>query len=332
MKRATLKDIAKLTGLSISAVSRALKDHPDIGTKTKEKVKEVALALKYTPNLNARSLRTQSSKIIAVILPELTDFFFPKLLKGISEIVEGRGHSLIFLQSNNKFEREKELVEFCLTIFAEGVLISLSVESDHLNHLQKLKEAGIPTILIDRVIKNEDFPSITIDDRETSFRAAEYLIELGHTNILGIFGDKRLKMSQQRAEGFRLAHSHYRKELKEEQILMVPDEKIIDQYIMEFIKKNSGATAIFTMSDVILVNTYHVINQLGFSIPDQISLVAISDGTAPNYLYPKITHLQHSGHEVGTKATNLLFNIIDGMSPAFNFYKIEAELIKLGSS
>ncbi len=331
MKRATLKDIAKLTGLSISGVSRALKDHPDIGAKTKQKVKEVAEALKYMPNLNARSLRTQSSKIIAVILPELTDFFFPKLLKGISEIVEERGYSLVFLQSNNNLKKERELVDFCLNIFAEGVLISLSVESENLNHLQKLKDADIPTILIDRVIKNEDFPSITIDDRETSFKAIEYLIQQGHHNILGIFGDERLKMTQLRVEGFRLAYAHHRKQLNEEQILMVPSEDNLEEAITVHIKAHPDATAIFTMSDNNLVNTYHVINRMGKTIPDDVSLVSISDGIAPNYLYPKITHLHHSGHEVGSKATNLLFNIIDGMSPAFNFYKIDAELVKLGS-
>jgi len=331
MKRATLKDIAKLTGLSISGVSRALKDHPDISPATKQKVKEVAQALKYSPNLSARSLRTQSSKIIALILPELTDFFFPKLLKGISEIVEARGYSLVFLQSNNTLKKEQELVELCINMFAEGVLISLSVETGHLEHLRKLKEAGIPTILIDRVIKNEDFPSITIDDRETSFKAIEYLIQQGHKNILGIFGDQRLKMTQLRIEGFQLGHAHHRRKLTDGQILMVPDEDDLEQTITDYIKQHPKATAIFTMSDSILVNTYHAIKQLGFHIPKDISLVSISDGIAPNYLYPKITHLHHSGHEVGSKASNLLFNIIDGMSPAFNFYKIDAELIQLGS-
>ncbi|MFT5168717.1 MAG: LacI family transcriptional regulator [Saprospiraceae bacterium] len=331
MKRATLKDIAKLTGLSISGVSRALKDHPDIGRETKERVKEVALALKYSPNLNARSLRTLSSRIIAVILPKLTDFFFPKLLKGISEIVEARGYSLIFLQSNNNLKREEELVDFCLNVFAEGVLISLSVETDKLDHLQKLKEADIPTVLIDRVIKNDDFPSVTIDDREISFTAVEYLIEQGHNNILGIFGDSRLKMTALRVEGYRLAHAHHQIAIKEEQILMVPSEYNLEEEITAYIKGQSAATAIFTMSDTLLVHTYQAIKQLGLSIPDDVSLISISDGIAPNYLFPKITHLRHSGHEVGSKATNLLFNIIDGMSPAFSFYKIDAALVKLGS-
>ena len=117
MKRTTLKDIAKATGLSVSGVSRALKNHPDIGERTKQKVKEVAEALNYSPNLSARSLRTRSSKIIALILPELTDFFFPKLLKGISDTVESKGYSLVFLQSNNSLEKEKELIRLLNQMF-----------------------------------------------------------------------------------------------------------------------------------------------------------------------------------------------------------------------
>ena len=91
------------------------------------------------------------------------------------------------------------------------------------------------------------------------------------------------------------------------------------------------ATAIFTMSDTLLVHTYQVINNLGFKIPDDISLISISDGGAPNYVYPKVTHLFHSGFEVGHKASNLLFNIIKGMAPAFSFYKIEAQLVERDS-
>lgn len=331
MKRATLKDISRLTGFSISAVSRALKDHPDISTPTKKKVKEVARALNYLPNLSARTLRTNSSKIIALILPELTDFFFPKLLKGITEIVESRGYTLVFLQSNNSLDREKELVDFCINVAAEGVLISLSVESETLDHCLSLKQAGIPLIQIDRVIRSDDFPSITIDDRETAFNATEYLIQQGHKKILGIFGDQRLIMTQLRAEGFQLAHAHHRHALQDQQVLKIPSEADISASISAFIAGNSDATAIFTMSDTLLVNTYHSIQQLGFRIPEDIALISISDGVAPNYLYPKITHMHHSGHEVGIRATRLLFNIIDGMTPAFNFYEVEAALVKANS-
>jgi LacI family transcriptional regulator len=280
------------------------------------------------PNLSARTLRTNSSKIIALILPELTDFFFPKLLKGITEIVESRGYTLVFLQSNNSIEREKELVDFCINIAAEGVLISLSVETNTLDHCKNLKEANIPLIQIDRIIKDDNFPSITIDDRETAFNATEYLIEQGYQKILGIFGDPRLAMTQLRSEGFQLAHAHHRRPLSESQLLKIPNEDNIGNSISEFIKKNVGTTAIFTMSDTLLVHTFHAIRQLGYRIPEDISLISISDGVAPNYLFPKITHMHHSGHEVGTRATRLLFNIIDGMTPVFNFYEIEAVLIK----
>lgn len=328
MKRATLKDISKLTGFSISAVSRALKDHPDISKATKIKVKEVARALNYLPNLSARTLRTNASKIIALILPELTDFFFPKLLKGITEIVESRGYTLVFLQSNNNFEREKELVDFCINIAAEGVLISLSVETEALDHCLSLKDAGIPLIQIDRIIKDDQFPSITIDDRETAFNATEYLIQQHHKKILGIFGDQRLVMTQLRAEGFQLAHARHLYPVPENRLLRIPDQGNIGRSIANFIQKNPDATAIFTMSDALLVHTFHAIYQLGYRIPEDISLISISDGVAPNYLYPKITHMHHSGFEVGTRATRLLFNIIDGMTPAFNFYEIEAALVK----
>lgn len=329
--RSTLKDIAKLTGLSVSGVSRALKDHPDISSETKDKVKEVAKILNYHPNPNARFLRSQRSKVIAAILPEVNTFFFPEVLQGISKVVGKHGYSLIFLQSDDSIEKEKELIEYCLEMFVDGVLISVTSETTNVDHILKLRETGTSVLLIDRVLENDQIPYLTIDDAETTRSAVEYLIMKGHRKILGIFDDPRLSMSRLRAEGFRMAHQLNSLPFEENQILMNGNEAELDSKIAQLLTTHPDASAIFTMSDKLLVRTSYLIKSLGIKIPDEMAVVSISDGKAPHYLYPGITHMRHSGEEVGCKAAKLLFEMMEGKKITIGFHKIQTALVELDS-
>jgi LacI family transcriptional regulator len=331
MKRSTLKDIAKLTGLSVSGVSRALKDHPDIAPETKEKVREVASALNYHPNPSAQFLHSKSSKIIAAILPEVNTFFFPEVLQGISKVVEQHGYFLIFLQSDNKLQKEKDLIDYCIQMFVDGVLISLSAETKDLQHLLKLRQMDVGVVLIDRVLENASLPFMTIDDAGASEKAVDYLAAKGHRQILGVFDDDRLSMTHLRAEGFLQALEKNGLLLSQNKVLMLPDEVEVEEHILRHFDENPEATAVFTMSDKLMVKTYHAINSLGFKIPDDIALVSISDGKAPHYLYPGITHIRHSGEEVGSEAATLLFRILSGEKDISGFWEIKTTLVELGS-
>lgn len=329
--RSTLKDIARLTGLSVSGVSRALKGHPDISTDTKEKVLEVAKALNYHPNPNAQVLRTKSSKIIAAILPEVNTFFFPEVLQGISKVVEENGYFLIFLQSDNSYRKEMELIDYCLRMFVDGVLISVSAETTDDSHLIRLKETGTAVLMIDRVLENSEIPYLTIDDKAVSFQAIDYLVNMGHRYILGIFDDPRLSMCRLRAEGFRAAHLHHGIPFSEAQILMCTQDETIEEKITKLLDEHQGATAIFTMSDKLMVKTSHVLNCLGFKIPSEMALISISDGKAPHYLFPGITHIQHSGDMVGTAAAKHLIDMLAGGKEIPHFHQIPTRLVALGS-
>jgi LacI family transcriptional regulator len=332
MKRSTLKDIAKLTGLSVSGVSRALKDHPDISQETKDRVKEVAAALKYHPNPNAQSLHSKSTKIIAVILPEINTFFFPELLQGISKVAEQRGYSLIFLQSNNKLQKEIELIDYCIQMFVEGVLISVTAETDNIEHLAKLSEMETPVVMIDRVIHSDSIPCLTIDDALASAMAAGHLVSKGYQKVIGIFDDERLAMTKLRADGFVRElekHGYNNGQLK---VLMLNSEQDGTPAILKMLDEETDVAAIFTMSDKLMVMTYHAIQSLGLKIPDDIALISISDGKAPHYLYPGITHIRHSGEEVGMAAATLLLRILSGEKISGGLHEVKTSLVEMGST
>lgn len=327
MKRTTLKDLAKLLSLSPSTISRALADHPDISAETKKRVQDVAQGMNYIPNLRAKYLRSRHSKLIALIMPEMNMFFMPSLMNAINKVVEAKDYSLIVLQSDNSLWKEKQLIQYCLNLSVDGVLLSVSTETSNLSHLTPLQNNEIPVVLFDKLIENDAFSTVNIDDQEAAFKATDYLIQQGHKEIAGIFADTKMAISRERIQGFREAHAHNNLPLPQKQIVSIPDPSKINLALA----KVAYATAFFAMSDELLVWTHHYLNQQGYRIPEDCSLIAISDGQAPLFLYPKITHLRHTGYEVGEKAAHILIGLIEDYSDTVIDAKIKTSMVVLNS-
>jgi LacI family transcriptional regulator len=329
--RITLKDIAKTVGLSMATVSRALADHPDISRETKERVREVAQALSYIPNYRARYLRAKHSRLIALIVPEMNMFFMPSMITGINRVVQQNDYSLIVFQSDNSIVQERRLVEYCTQLSADGVLLVLSSETADLQHLDILRDCGIPVVLLDKTIETIKHTTITIDDQDAGREAACYLFERGHTRCLGIFSDQRQRISTLRLKGFQRAHAETGSPLAETQILRVAMIDELEEQLDRAFAAHPDLTAIFTMTDELLVHTHHLLSRRGTRIPEDVSLMAISDGQAPTFLHPNVTHLRHSGVEVGERTAHILIGMIEHNSDAMMDVRIRTTLVELGS-
>lgn len=314
MKRTTIKDLAKLLNLSTSTVSRALSDHPDISDKTKKRVKEIAEEFNYTANVHAQFFRKKRSGLIALILPEVNMFFSPKLIKSINKTIALSNYSLIVSLSNDRLKNEKEIIRQCMSWAVEGVLISLSKYTNDISHLAPLAKAEIKCVLLDKTINNELFPSVTINNIEASYTAVEYLIQKGHSNILGIFGNPNFSISRDRIKGFHKAMKENNIPIIDENIISVEKDSDLDYILPPIFNHNRKLTAIFTMSDELLSKTIYQINKMGFSIPQDLSIISISDGVFPTKIHPKITHIKDSGSKMGRTASNLLLKLIDPVS------------------
>lgn len=330
-RRVTLKDIAKQVGLSLATVSRALADHPDISGATKERVRAVAQALSYIPNYRARYLRAKHSRLIALIVPEMNMFFVPSMITGINRVVQQNDYSLIVFQSDNSIVQERRLVDYCTHLSADGVLLVLSAETADLQHLDILHDCGIPVVLLDKTIETVKHTTITIDDQEAGREAASYLIDHGHTRCIGVFGDQRQRISALRLKGFRRAHSDHGVSLAETQILRLTVIDELEGQLDRAFAAHPDLTAIFAMTDELLVHTHHLLSRRGTRIPDDVSLLAISDGQAPSFLHPNVTHLRHSGIEVGERTAHILIGMIEHNSDAMMDVRIRTTLVELGS-
>ncbi len=299
-----------MLNLSTSTVSRALSDHPDISAKTKNRVKEIADEFNYTTNIHARFFRSQHSRLIALILPELNMFFTPNLIKGINKTIGASNYSLITFISNDSYKKEKEIIKQCMSWAVEGILISLSKDTYDLSHLEPIKKADIKCVLIDRIKADEFFPSVTIDSAEASYKAISRLIAGGRKNILGIFANSNLKITQERLIGYKRALSENNIPILEENIITVDKSQDLDFILPTVFNFNKKINAIFTMTDELLAKCLFHINSAGLSIPSDVSVITISDGVYPYLTFPKISHVKDSGNKMGKSACSFLLDLI----------------------
>jgi len=193
MGRITIKDIAKLLEVNPSTVSRALKDHPDIGKATKEKIQQVAKELGYQPNYQAIRFRQNKSGLIGLIIPEMGMFFFPSIIQAIEEITKKNGYNLIIFQSNDSLIKEKENALICQNFGLDGLLVCLFTDS---------LQAKIPVVFFDKVIQKKEVPSVVINDQMASYTAINHLARKGYKKISGVFGNPNLEITQSRKKGF----------------------------------------------------------------------------------------------------------------------------------
>jgi LacI family transcriptional regulator len=309
-KRTTIKDIAKAVGVNISTVSRALKDHPDIGLELTEKIKLTAKTLHYHPNMMAVQLRQQKSNLIGLIIPETYMFFFPSVIKGITDVVQSFGYRLMVLQSNENLQQEIENVKICYEAGVDGLLMSLSKQTKELSHLTELKEEEIPVVLIDKVLDNSGFDEVLIDDLNATQNCTDYLIKNGCKNILGVFGNENLAITRTRLRGFLSVIE------KNDKIGINSDQYFADNTFdaWNFIENNYPIKqwdGIFAISDEVIAGVIPALNKLQVKIPESCAIIGFSDGFLPRILSPQVTYLHHDGMALGKLAASHLIQKIN---------------------
>ncbi|WP_431609554.1 LacI family DNA-binding transcriptional regulator [Chryseobacterium sp. 'Rf worker isolate 10'] len=311
MKRTTIKDLAKMLNISTSTVSRALKDHPDISSSVKLKVKEAAEAFNYVPNDFAISFRKNSSKVIGLIVPEISIFFLPSIINGISSVLNKEGYRFFILSSDDSYETEKEHIETCINSRVDGILISLTKETKDGEHLKKLKEMEIPVIIFDKTVPQQSFESVIFDNIKTAELCAEKLINQGCKNILAIFGDENLEITQSRLRSFENKISQS-SDIRLE-IIFCKSADIVKQKL-DILLDDPSFDGFFAMSDETLMGLHSSLIKRNLNNTNK-KVVAISEGTLPKYLDETYEYQINDGYEMGTFAAKKLMETIKKATP-----------------
>ncbi|WP_293309303.1 LacI family DNA-binding transcriptional regulator [Pedobacter sp. UBA5917] len=326
-QNATLKRIAERLNVSISTVSRALKNHPDISDETKKKINELAELLEYDPNPYAVNLRTHSSREFAVVVPSLSNFFYHSFISAIEEDARIFGYTVIIYRSSNDPAIEQEILKSCRHKRVSGIFIAITSETKEIEPFLKLDLQGIPVVFFDKVPQYESCNKICVGDAHAATIAANEILKKGITNVLAIFGDKNMSITQVRLQKFteivsghvelKIVHAGSSEEAEQTTLTIIP----------EFGKKRF---AVFCMSDEILAGAMKAIQRMGLKAPDDLGVICISDGMIPLLFYPEITYAETSGFKLGKLAFGRMMRCIAGSSFAQTIID-ESILIEGGS-
>lgn len=307
----TIKDIAKILGISPSTVSRALKDHPDISKATKDQVNSLAHEMNYRPNPIALSLRNRRSNVIGVVIPEIVHFFFSSVISGIEKVAKEHGYSVMFSQSGESYNKEVEVCETFLHSIIDGLLISVSKETDDYKHLVKLDEEGIPVVFFDRMIEEFESDRVLINDFEGAFQATEHLIVEGRRRILHFAGPQNRLIGINRLKGYIEAHKKNGVVIDDSLVVrcdtfesaLIETQKIIDSGLK--------FDAIFTVNDFTAAGALKILAKNGLSVPKDISVIGFGNDYIADMVDPTLTTVSQPGFTMGEKAMQMLINRIN---------------------
>jgi LacI family transcriptional regulator len=328
-QNATLKKISVQLNLSISTISRALNNHPDISENTKRKVKELAALMEYEPNTYAINLRTNKSKVFGLIVPAISNLFYDSFIAAVEEDARKSGYTLMILQSGDDPFQEAENLKLCKHNRVDGIFISLVPDSISGELFLKYQESDIPVIFFDKTFDSGSFDTVCMADEEAAITAARTIIKYKKKRILALFGNPDLSITKKRKEAFL-------KVLEKEMPAITTDIKFCtsseqaQQTVTEKIKRSSGYDHVFCMSDELLIGAMKAINHSGLSIPKDISVLAISNGLIPSLFKPEITFIETNGYELGKLAIKRMLENMNERTPAISVI-LPSKLIKGGS-
>ncbi len=306
----TIKDIAKILGISVSTVSRALKDHPDISADTKEKVNEIAKKLNYRPNALALGLKSSKSKTIGVIIPEIVHFFFSSVISGIEDAAYEEGYTVIVCQTNEMYERETMLAHTLLDHRVDGVLISLAKSSMKFDHLTMLQDNGIPLVFFDRICSFIDTDSVVIDDFKGAYLATEHLIEIGCRNIVHLSAPENLMIGKLRKEGYCKALEDHDIPVDPYNIYLCDNMEKVAEKINRIFSRKPLPDGFFAVNDSTAIAVIQEVKKAGFRVPEDMAVVGFGNGPHATISCPTLTTIDQNGYEIGYEATRFLLDRI----------------------
>lgn len=308
----TMKEIAKKLGVSVSTVSRALKDSPELHPDTKKRIVEMAQSMNYQYNLLAQSLRISRTKVLGVIVPELTSHFFSSNISGIQDTAYKRGYNIMICQSNESFEQEKANLRTLVAAQVDGLLISLSRETKSYEHLHDLYNREIPFIMFDRVTEEIPVSKVTVDDTHGAYLVVDHLIKQGCERVAFVSGPEDLYISKKRKEGYLNA--------------LIDNGRSVDDaiiYISDFTSKGNQAVAekiigdnprpdgVFCMIDPMAVDVLMVLKEHGVKVPQDIALAGFTNNPTSGVVEPSLTTVSQPGYEMGVIAADHLLDQLD---------------------
>ena len=293
----TQDDIARKLNVSKVTVSKALRGHPDISKETSEKIKKLAAEMGYTPNYMARNLSSNKSGAIGVVIPKIAHYFFSSVIEAIYEII------LTVSQENS--EREKKQIETLLSMRVDGIIVSISQETQDKTIFERVVKLGVPLVFMDRILDIEGTSEVTVDDTGGAFKAVELAIKNGYTKIAHIAGYKENYIGRKRYLGFEEAMIRYKLEINKDWVVNGGfGEEDGYKAFMKIYKTGKLPEFIFAVTYPVAIGIYAAVEEVGLKIIDDVDIII-------RFIKPSLSCVNQPTENLGKTAVEMIINQVN---------------------
>lgn len=333
----TLKQIARELEVSISTVSKALKDSPEIGEETKKKIKAFAKFYNYKPNNIALSLKNRKTKTIGIIIPEIVHHFFTTVISGVEQVANENGYNVIVCLSNNSFDREVLNLEMLANGSTDGFIMSLAKETmqkEDYHHLSEVINQGMPLVLFDRAVEEVHCDKVIIDDIIGAKKAVNHLLETGCRKIGILTTVDYVSVGKLRTRGYLEALQENDIEPDKKLILKIEDMQKSEVEIENFLR-DKDLDAVFAVNEHFAIYAVKALRKYGYNVPNDVSVVGFTDGELSKSFIPSLTTISQHGTRMGEEAARLLIEKLERKPEEEESYKtviVETSLVQRDST
>ena len=324
----TMKDIAREFGISVATVSRALKDSPRISEERRKAIQQYAREHNFLPNAIGEALRhsrVMPQRVIGVIVPELTHYYFSSILTGIEEAAVARGYRIMMALSGESYEREVRICENFHRYKVCGIIVSQAKDTKNYEHYQKLIDAGIPIVFYDRICTGVNASRVVVDDYMGAYNAVTHLIETGCKRIAFYGGPMQLEISKNRFNGYKDALLKHGLKVDEEIIRVCDNRDDAEVLTPEILALEQRPDGFFAVNDDTAIGILYTAKHSGFKVPEEISICGFTNGQRAVACDPMLTTVEQRGHRVGEEAAEILMDKVEGLIP---IEKVERRVVR----
>jgi len=319
--KATLKQIAKELGVSVSTVSKALSNSPEISEPTKIKIQEFAKLKNYKPNNIAINLKNRSTKTIGVIIPNILNPFFAKVFSGIEKKANEKGYNVITCITNESLKKEIHTIDMLSNGTIDGFILSIAEETQKEQEFKHFKDAiseGIPIVMFDRISDEINCDKVIVDDFDSSVNAVNHIIKLGCKNIALLTAIDNLSVAKLRAQGYAKALHDNDIAINKNLIIRTDNQDEFDFRLNELI---NGQTidGIFALDEHASTMAMKMAIKKGIKIPDELCVIGFADGVWSRRLTPSLSTISQHGIEIGEEAAAMLIEKLESKEEEYTY-------------
>jgi len=310
---ASMKDVARLSDVSISTVSRVISGSIPVDEATRLRVERAIKSTGYKPNLIARGLRVKSTNLVGMLVPEIRTTSFATLIEYVEESAESLGYNLILGGTGGDPDREERFFENLIRRHIDGIIISLVSDRSHLMRI--IDRAEVPVVIVDRPLGNNDNPTVVMDNYQAGVMAADHLLSLGHERFACITGARNISIARERTDGFRDGLRGAGK--------IIPEQNIVEGHfdydsgrngVDVLLNRAVGFTALWAQNDLMAIGALNRLREQGIAVPGDISVIGLDNVDDSWMARPSLTTVAQPYRKIADSAVRLLLNLSKNIS------------------